>query len=74
MKFKHASPQNRKYVLGKNLEVGQKVWFRSPGRHYDFLGEVLETNIKILPHSETPDCYFGAMWGRWPEWKYLLAE
>ncbi len=72
IKFPLCKTFPRKYVLGKDLNVGDFVWFRASGRHYDFFGQVCEGFIRILPNKETPKCLHWIKWGLWPEHRYLL--
>jgi len=73
-KFKYVPTTNRRYVLGKDLKDGDRVWWRSSGRHYDFLGEVKYGVIIILPHHGTPSFYYGKLWALWKDRRYLLDQ
>lgn len=72
MRFRLCKSFPRKYVFGRDLKVGDYVWFRPSGRHCDFFGEVCDGFIRIISNKETPEYLHGAKWGLWPDHRYLL--
>lgn len=64
--------------IGSELTQGDMVRFRPSGRHYDLYGEVVMLDgvlrIRILQRPDIPEELHGAIWGLWPNHRYLVVN